>query len=44
MLLMAPVAGRILIVDDDAALLKVMDTYLSRLGYRVDACRDAAEA
>jgi DNA-binding response OmpR family regulator len=36
--------GRILIVDDDAALLKVMDVYLSRLGYRVDACRSAAEA
>jgi two-component system, cell cycle sensor histidine kinase and response regulator CckA len=37
-------AGRILIVDDDAALLKVMDAYLSRLGYRVDACRSGAEA
>jgi two-component system cell cycle sensor histidine kinase/response regulator CckA len=37
-------AGRILIVDDDAALLRVMDRYLSRLGYRVDACRSAAEA
>ena len=37
-------AGRILIVDDDAALLKVMDIYLSRLGYRVDACRNGAEA
>jgi CheY-like chemotaxis protein len=37
-------AGRILIVDDDAALLKVMDSYLSRLGYRVDACGSAAEA
>jgi len=37
-------SGRILIVDDDAALLKVMDAYLSRLGYRVDACRGAAEA
>ena len=37
-------AGRILIVDDDAALLKVMDSYLSRLGYRVDACRSGAEA
>jgi CheY-like chemotaxis protein len=37
-------AGRILIVDDDAGLLKVMDAYLSRLGYRVDACRSAAEA
>ena len=37
-------AGRILIVDDDASLLKVMDRYLSRLGYRVDACRSAPEA
>ena len=37
-------AGRILIVDDDAALLKVMDNYLSRLGYRVDAFGSAAEA
>lgn len=44
MLLMASAAGRILIVDDDAALLKVMDIYLSRLGYRVDACPNAAEA
>jgi len=41
---MDPAAGRILIVDDDAALLKVMDSYLSRLGYRVDACSSAAEA
>ena len=41
---MASAAGRILIVDDDAALLKVMDIYLSRLGYRVDACRNAADA
>jgi two-component system response regulator RegA len=37
-------AGHILIVDDDDALLKVMGAYLSRLGYRVDACRNAAEA
>ena len=37
-------AERILIVDDDAALLKVMESYLSRLGYRVDACRSGAEA
>ena len=35
---MAYAAGRILIVDDDAALLKVMDIYLSRLGYRVEMC------
>jgi len=37
-------AGRILIVDDDAALLRVMAAYLARLGYRADACRSAAEA
>lgn len=35
---------RILVVDDDSALLKLMQTYLSRLGYRVDVCRSAAEA
>jgi DNA-binding response OmpR family regulator len=44
MRLMDTGAGRILIVDDDAALLQLMDSYLSRLGYRVDACRSAAEA
>jgi CheY-like chemotaxis protein len=44
MLLMAPVAGRLLIVDDDVVLLRVMDAYLSRLGYLVDACGSAAEA
>jgi DNA-binding NtrC family response regulator len=37
-------SGRILIVDDDAGLLKVMDAYLSRLGYRVDARSNADEA
>jgi CheY-like chemotaxis protein len=42
--LMDSAARHILIVDDDAALLKVMDNYLSRLGYRVDACRSATEA
>ena len=31
-------------MDDDAALLQVIDCYLSRLGYRVDACHSAAEA
>lgn len=36
--------GRILIVDDNAVLLKAMDSYLSRLGYQVDACRSATEA
>jgi CheY-like chemotaxis protein len=42
--MMDSAAGRILIVDDDAALLKVMESYLSRLGYRVDACRSADQA
>jgi CheY-like chemotaxis protein len=37
-------AGRILVVDDNAALLKVIEAYLSRLGYRVDACAAAAAA
>lgn len=37
-------AGRILVVDDDAALLKVIEAYLSRLGYRVDACAAASDA
>jgi len=36
--------GRILIVDDDPSLLKVMEGYLARLGYCVDACCSAAEA
>ncbi|HVN07032.1 MAG TPA: response regulator [Bryobacteraceae bacterium] len=36
--------GRILIVDDDAALLRLMRTYLSRLGYAVDTCQGGAEA
>ena len=44
MRLMDSATGRILIVDDDAALLKVMDLYLSRLGYCVDACRSATQA
>src|ERR1051326_2941252 len=36
--------GRILIVDDDHALLKLMRTYLARLGYQVDALSSAEEA
>lgn len=35
--------GRILVVDDDAALLQLMNAYLSRLGYGVDACRSAED-
>ena len=44
LLLMTSVAGRILIVDDNADLLRMMETYLSRLGYLVDACGGAAQA
>ena len=44
MLLMLSAAGRILVVDDDPALLGIMELYLSRLGYGVDVCRNAAEA
>jgi len=41
---MESAAGRILIVDDDEALLKLMAAYLTRLGYSVDACPSAEEA
>jgi DNA-binding NtrC family response regulator len=34
----------ILVVDDEAALLKLMTGYLSRLGYTVSGCGTAAEA
>ncbi len=37
-------AKRILIVDDDASLLKLMANYLSRLGYGVTPCKSAEEA
>lgn len=36
--------GRILIVDDEASLLLVMEKYLKRLGYAVDACRTGEDA
>ncbi len=35
--------AHILVVDDDATLLKLMNAYLSRLGYRVDACLSAED-
>jgi DNA-binding NtrC family response regulator len=38
------VPGRILIVDDETALLTVMQQYLSRLGYDVVACRSGQDA
>jgi CheY-like chemotaxis protein len=36
--------GRILIVDDDSALRKLMAGYLSRLGYQTVSCGTAEEA
>lgn len=36
--------GRILIVDDNPPLRKVMTTYLSRLGYAVVSCTSAEQA
>ncbi len=39
-----PVHGRILIVDDEPSLLGVMQQYLSRLGYEVEAFPAAAPA
>lgn len=35
---------RIVLVDDEAALLRLMETFLDHLGYRVDACMDAHSA
>ena len=37
-------AVRILVVDDESALLESMRSYLSRLGHKVTAFRDAAAA
>jgi DNA-binding NtrC family response regulator len=41
---MPPAAVRILLVDDELALLDSMHAYLSRLGHKVAAFRDAASA
>jgi two-component system KDP operon response regulator KdpE len=35
---------RLLIVDDEAALLRLMKTYLERVGYHVDTCAHATDA
>ncbi|HET8550640.1 MAG TPA: response regulator [Bryobacteraceae bacterium] len=35
---------RLLIVDDEAPLLRLMKAYLERVGYEVDTCADAANA
>ena len=37
-------SGRLLIVDDENALLVVMEQYLRRLGYEVAACRSGQSA
>jgi DNA-binding NtrC family response regulator len=39
-----PVGTRLLDVDDEAALLRLMKRYLERVGYRVDTCARAADA
>jgi DNA-binding NtrC family response regulator len=35
---------RILVVDDEPALLKLLERYLTRSGYRVEACGSAQQA
>ena len=37
-------AGRILLVDDETSLLGLMETYLGRMGYTLQACVSATEA
>src|SRR5436190_2095196 len=41
---MTPTAGRILLVDDEPSLLKMMSVYLGRLSYAVITCSDTEEA
>src|ERR1017187_2987630 len=41
---MSQVAGEILIVDDEGALLKLMSVYLGRLGYATTAANTMAKA
>ncbi len=38
------VAPRLLLVDDEAGLLELLEKYLERLGYDVDACTSAEDA
>jgi|SRR6476646_6784895 DNA-binding NtrC family response regulator len=40
----SPQSVRILLVDDEPALTKLMQTYLARMGYTVDATLTAEEA
>ncbi len=37
-------AARLLLVDDEAALLELLKKYLERLGYEVDACTAPEDA
>lgn len=39
-----PETAHILVVDDEPSLLQLIDKYLSRLGYHVEACRSGEEA
>jgi two-component system response regulator AtoC len=41
---MEPLAGRVLIVDDEPALLKMMSAYLARLGFAVATANDTEQA
>jgi two-component system cell cycle sensor histidine kinase/response regulator CckA len=41
---MARTSGRLLLVDDEPALLKLMKVYLTRRGYSVDAVASTEEA
>jgi DNA-binding NtrC family response regulator len=36
--------GKLLLVDDEPALLRLMERYLGRMGYEVTPCRRAGEA
>ena len=38
------ISKRLLIIDDEAALLHLLRRYLERLGYGVETCNDAGEA
>jgi signal transduction histidine kinase/ActR/RegA family two-component response regulator len=37
-------SGRLLVMDDEAALLKLLEAVLTKLGYEVETARDGAEA
>ncbi len=39
-----PIAGRVLVVEDEAALANVLVTYLEREGFEIEVCGDGAEA